>query len=131
MSQRWINGVMIDCVRITERTDYYRKLIPQLADWGYNTIFWHFTDDQGCALKLKSRPELSSRYALSRQETEGLIRLAARYGIEVVPEVESLGHTLYITHLKPGNEALIVEELRELLPERHPRALKTGDVFEL
>ena len=100
MADRWINGVMIDCVRITERYDYYRKLIPQLAEWGYNTLFWHFTDDQGCALRLKSRPELSSRYALTRDQTQRLIRLAARHGIEVIPEVESLGHTLYITHLK-------------------------------
>ena len=99
MAAKWINGVMIDCVRITERYDYYRNLIPQLAAWGYNTLFWHFTDDQGCALRLKSRPELSSRYALTRDQTQRLIGLAARHGIEVIPEIESLGHTLYITHL--------------------------------
>lgn len=95
----WINAVMIDCVRITERYDYYLALIPRLARWGVNMLFWHFTDDQGCALKLKSHPELSSRYALTRTETARLIRLADRHGIEVVPEVESLGHAQWITHL--------------------------------
>jgi glycosyl hydrolase family 20 len=97
--RRWINAVMIDCVRITERYDYYLRLIPRLARWGVNMIFWHFTDDQGCALRLASHPELSSRYALSRGETERLIRLARRHGIEVVPEVESLGHCQWITRL--------------------------------
>ena len=95
----WINAVMIDCVRITERYEYYRRLIPRLARWGANMLFWHFTDDEGCALKLASHPELSSRYALTREETVRLIRLAARHGIEVVPEVESLGHAKWITHL--------------------------------
>ena len=90
---------MIDCVRITERYDYYLRLIPRLARWGVNMIFWHFTDDQGCALRLASHPELSSRYALTRDETERLIRLAHRHGIEIVPEVESLGHCKWITHL--------------------------------
>jgi len=90
---------MIDCVRITERYDYYLQLIPRLARWGANMLFWHFTDDQGCALRLKSHPELASRHALSREQTVRLIRLAARHGIEVVPEVESLGHALWITHL--------------------------------
>jgi len=100
MSDRWINAAMIDCVRIVERYDYYRRLIPQLADWGYNTLFWHFTDDQGCSLRLRRRSELSSRYALTRDQMTRLIDLAARHGIQVVPEVEALGHTLYITHLK-------------------------------
>jgi hypothetical protein len=99
MSAPWINGAMIDCVRIVERYDYYRRLIPQLAAWGYNTLFWHFTDDQGCSLQLQRRPELASRYALTRDQMKRLIDLAARHGLQVVPEVEALGHTLYITHL--------------------------------
>ncbi len=96
----WMNAVMLDVVRITERQTYYRELIPRLAGWGVNTLFWHFTDDQGCALELRSRPELASRFALTRGETERLIRLCQRHGIEVIPEVESLGHTRYITHLE-------------------------------
>jgi len=127
----WINGVMIDCVRITERYDYYLKLIPRLARWGYNTLFWHFTDDQGCALRLRSHPGLASRYALKRGETERLIRLAARHGIEVVPEVEALGHCRWITHLPryahlfDGSEG----HFNALKPS-HPEVLRLlGDVL--
>ena len=38
---------------------------------------------------------------------------------------------LYITHLKPGNEELIVGELSDLMPDRNPQVLKTGDRFTL
>ena len=128
----WINGVMIDCVRITERYDYYLKLIPRLARWGYNTLFWHFTDDEGCALRLASHPELASRYALSRAETERLVRLAARHGIEVVPEVESLGHCRWITHL-PQYAHLYEGGERHFnaLKPSHPEVLRLlGDVLQ-
>lgn len=117
--RRWMNAVMLDVVRITERYSYYRELIPRLAGWGVNTLFWHFTDDQGCALQLKSHPELASRYAFTRSETERLITLCRRHDIEVIPEVESLGHTLYITHL---------DQYKHLFRgSRHFNAIKPSD----
>lgn len=122
---RWINAVMIDCVRITERYEYYLDLVPRLARWGVDMMFWHFTDDQGCALKLRSHPELASRYALSRAQTERLIKLAGRHGIEVVPEVESLGHCRWITHL-PRYEHLFegsATHFNSLCPS-HPQTLE-------
>lgn len=94
-----IRGMMLDPARLTERHEFYFGLLPQLADWGYNTLWWHFMDDAGFALRLQSHPELASPFAFSRAETARLVRQAARHGIEVVPEVECLGHALSITAL--------------------------------
>lgn len=92
-----IRGLMLDPARLTERHEFYFDLLPRLAEWGYNTLWWHFCDDEGCALKLASHPELASPYALSKAETRRLIEKAGELGIDVVPEVETLGHSLWIT----------------------------------
>ena len=110
MSEFEINGIMMDPARLIEARSVYRNLIPLFSEWGYNTLFWHFTDDQGCALRFPSHPELASRNAYTPSEMQTLIRQATRYGINVIPEVECLGHTRYITgvkryaHLKDGVE---------------------------
>lgn len=94
-----LRGVMLDPARLTERHEFYFDLLPQLAEWGYNTLWWHFNDDEGFALKLASHPELASPFAFSRAETRRLVQGAAKAGIDIVPEVESLGHSLSITGL--------------------------------
>ncbi|MFW5870790.1 MAG: family 20 glycosylhydrolase, partial [Candidatus Sumerlaeota bacterium] len=79
-------------------------------DWGYNTLFWHFCDDQGCRLRFPSRPELGSFNAWSADETRDFVEEAHNLGIQVIPEVETLGHTTFITgldkykHLRDGVE---------------------------
>ena len=52
MSNKLIDGVLIDCSRTMERHEYYFKLIDFMAEWGLNTLFFHFTDDHGCAVQL-------------------------------------------------------------------------------
>jgi len=95
-----IRGLLLDLARLTERHKFYFDLLPHLARWGFNTLWLHFVDDQGVVLRLDSHPELASRYALAKAEMRRLIRAAGRLGIDVVPEVESLGHARYITSLR-------------------------------
>lgn len=103
-----IRGVMLDPARLIESRKVYRDLIPLLGEWGYNTLFWHFTDDQGCALRFPSHPDLGSLHAYEPEEMLDLIALARRHGLTVVPEVECFGHTNFITnhekfaHLRDG-----------------------------
>ena len=91
---------MLDVARVTERHDRYAELIPRLAGWGYNALLWHFTDDEGCALRFARRPELTTDYAFTRNQTRDLIDLAHGHGLTVIPEIESLGHTGYL-HGRP------------------------------
>lgn len=89
--------ILIDSARLIERHSFYFELVPYLATWGYNGILWHFSDDEGCSLKFRSRPELASRNAFGRREMERFISHADAHGLEVIPELESFGHTGYIT----------------------------------
>ena len=106
-------AVMLDLARLTERHSYYKRLLPYLSEWGYNTLFLHLTDDQGCAMEFKSMPELATPHAFSQDEMRGFIKEATKYNIMVTPEIESLGHTEYITILPK------YRHLYEILPGKH------------
>jgi hypothetical protein len=38
-----INGLLIDCARTIEKHGYYSLLVDFMADWGMNTLLFHFT----------------------------------------------------------------------------------------
>jgi len=105
-----IRGVMFDSGRLIEKHRFYFDLLPYLAKWGYNTLFWHFTDNDGCALQFDCAPELSSKNAFSKRETEDLISCAADHGLQVIPELETLGHAKYITDCRKYRHLLETQE---------------------
>lgn len=126
-------GFMIDMTRMKEVDEYYFELVDQLALFGYNALYLHFSDDQGLTVELASHPELVSDHAMSRETVRRLIRHAAAAGIEIIPEVEAWGHAGWILDHHPeladstdtgtlemGNEAVyalldeVIEEVAEL-----------------
>ncbi len=92
----FLNGLMLDPARMPLQMDWYRRLIPWLGRWGYNTLLLNLADDSGCALRLACRPELSSRMALTHEEVRELVGLASAHGLTLVPMIATLGHTGYI-----------------------------------
>jgi hypothetical protein len=101
---------MLDQARLIEQHDYYRSLLPQLADWGYNVLHLHLADDQGCALKFPSHPELATKHAFTADEMRDFVAEAGKHGIEVVPEIECWGHTDFITRLKKYRHLREIDE---------------------
>jgi len=89
---------MVDAARLPESLNYYRSVIQFCADWGLNTLHFRLTDDQGSALRFASVPDLITHPdALTPDQAKSLVELANSHGIDVIPEVESFGHTGYIT----------------------------------
>lgn len=97
MAQFKNRGIMLDSARMLEKRDYYMDLLPWFKEWGYNILHWHFTDDQGCTLKFPSHPELASDKAFSAEEMKAFVKTAKKNKIEIIPELESFGHTNFIT----------------------------------
>jgi hypothetical protein len=107
---------MLDPGRVVERKEYYTLLLPWLAEWGYNLLHLHLIDDQRCALRFPSHPELASPGAFSAEEMREFVELARSAGIAVMPEIEALGHA-----------RLIFEHRRHRrLKEPSPRGGKSG-----
>ncbi|MGQ9663063.1 MAG: family 20 glycosylhydrolase [Kiritimatiellia bacterium] len=92
-----VNGLMIDCSRLVERHEYYHRLLDFMADWGMNTLVLHFSDDYGCAVTLPGFEELAMPHAFSRLEIRSLLDHAGKRRITIIPELETFGHTRFIT----------------------------------
>lgn len=122
-----INGLMIDCSRLLEQKRYYFRLLEFMAQWEMNTLMLHFSDDHGFALKLEGFEELSMRNAWTQDKLVAFLDLAASLDIEIIPELETFGHTRYITdkpeyqHLYAGKrtQTLRFNAINPLLDETH------------
>ncbi|MBC2592909.1 family 20 glycosylhydrolase [Ruficoccus amylovorans] len=128
-----IHGFMIDSARCLEKREFYERLIDFCAGQGMNTLLWHFSDDQGCSLDFTGVPGIGDPHAYSGDEMRALVRYAQDRGVTLIPELETLGHSRYLTrhpayhHLKesdddftaicplhPDTRALMQKLLREL-----------------
>ncbi len=105
MENKWpVKGIMLDSARLTETFYFYKDIIPRLPEWGYNTLFAHFCDDEGCSILLENTDVLPTPGAFTVTQWKELVDLASDSGITVIPEVECLGHTGYLTGLEKNRE---------------------------
>ena len=94
------------------------------------------TGNEGLWSALNRRPGLDLLFvecAFANKDVE-LARKACHYCPQLLAnDLSRLRHrpSVCISHLKPGDETLIMDECREVLPEWALKQLKGGDVFEL
>ena len=89
---------MVDAARVPESLDYYRRVIDFCSDWGLNTLHFRLADDQGTALRFSSVPNLISHVdAFTPDQFNQLAEYGKAHGVDLIPELESFGHTGYIT----------------------------------
>ena len=95
-----LNGLMVDAARAPESVEYYRRMIDFCADWGLNALLFRVADDQGTAVRFASHPELITHAdALTPAQVRELAAYAQQRHIELIPEIESFGHTGFITRV--------------------------------
>jgi hypothetical protein len=95
---RVIRGLMVDAARVPEKLEYYHRLINFCAEWEFNTLQFRLADDQGSALRFASVSGLITHTnAFTPEQLRGLAEYGQRHGVDVFPEIESFGHTGYIT----------------------------------
>lgn len=93
-----LRGLMVDAARVPESMDYYKRVIEFCADWELNALQFRLADDQGCALRFSSVPDLLfHENAFTPEQLKGLAEFARSHGVDLIPELESFGHTGYIT----------------------------------
>ncbi len=93
-----MRGIMVDAGRVPESLEYYRRVIEFCADWKLNTLQFRLADDQGSALRFASVPDLVTHgNAFTPEQLRNLSEYAQSHGIDLIPELESFGHTGYIT----------------------------------
>ena len=89
---------MVDAGRTPESLSYYRRVIDFCAEWGFNALQFRTADDQGCAIRFISAPGLLfHKNAFAPEQLSELAHYSRRHGVDLIPELESFGHTGYIT----------------------------------
>jgi hypothetical protein len=83
---------------VPEPIEYYRRVIEFCSDWELNALHLRLADDQGCALRFNSVPDLLfHKNAFPPEQLKELARFAHKHGVDLIPELESFGHTGFIT----------------------------------
>jgi hypothetical protein len=113
---------MVDAGRVPETIAYYKRAIEFCADWELNTLQFRLADDQGSAVRFASVPDLvTHRNAFTPEQLKNLAEYGQSHGVDLIPELESFGHTGYITrspayaHLL-DREALGSSEFTGIIP---------------
>jgi len=92
-------GVMVDPARSNENADYYHRLIDFCGRYKLNRIHIHLTDDQSLAMHHAGYGPLLDPHAWKAGDLRGLVERARRLHIELIPEIESLGHArVFLRH---------------------------------
>jgi hypothetical protein len=93
-----LRGVMVDAGRVPESLEYYRRVVDFCVDWKLNALHFRIADDQGTALNFTSvRDLVTHKNAFAPEQLRSLAEYARTRGIDLIPELESFGHTGYIT----------------------------------
>lgn len=93
-----IRGLMVDAGRVPESVEYYKRVIEFCSDWELNALQFRLADDQGSALRFASVPDLVTHNdSLTPEQLKSLAEYAQSHGVDLIPELESFGHTGYIT----------------------------------
>ncbi|MHB9133770.1 MAG: family 20 glycosylhydrolase [Armatimonadota bacterium] len=130
-----LRGLMLDAARLVERPEYYRRFFDFCGAWGINAVLFRLTDDQGCAMRFRSHPELVTHpNALAPAQVAALADYAQAVGIDLIPEIESLGHSRYITqapeHAALNDHSAEGEDWANGLIPLHPHTLRIlGDLY--
>ena len=108
--------LMVDPCRIFVPFDELKAFIPEMARYKLNALHLHLVDDQSWRIEIKSYPKLiaecTSRVGMddmqmpisgyyTQEQMRELVRYAAEYHIDVIPEIEMPGHEVAAIHAYP------------------------------
>ena len=113
-------GLMLDVSRHFFKKEDVKRYIDRMAQYKYNTLHWHLTDDQGWRVEIKSRPRLTQIGACrvprfgkwgeyeapkpgeaatdcgfyTQEDVREIVAYARERHIVVLPEIDVPGHSM-------------------------------------
>jgi hexosaminidase len=85
-------GLMLDASRTVYPAAWIETEIRQLAYLKMNLLHLHLTDDQRWGIESSTHPEIVGPHPLTKHDIRDVLRVAARYHVTVVPEIDMPGH---------------------------------------
>lgn len=94
-------SVMIDVGRKYYSPEWIKNLLREMAWNQLNTLHLHLTDNEGVRVEFPSAPDTASPDAWTPEELKTILEFAASYHIDVIPEIETPGHMLWMLRNRP------------------------------
>jgi hexosaminidase len=92
---------MIDNGRKYFTPEWAKRQIRELSYLKYNQFHWHIADNAGFRIESRTHPESVSPEHWTQQQVRELVAYAAKYHLEVVPEIDMPGHMQYALRSHP------------------------------
>ena len=111
-----LRELMLDPCRIFIPFDELKAFVPEMARYKLNALHLHLVDDQAWRLEIKKYPQLIERSSArmgmddmlmpisgyyTQAQMRELVEYAARYHVQVIPEIEMPGHEVAAIHAYP------------------------------
>ena len=81
-----------DLKRAMWTRSYMDTMVDRLRDWGYTHILYEVEDK----LRFSNHPAIPHEDAVSIEETSEFVRRCRAKGMDVIPFVQTLGHSSYV-----------------------------------
>lgn len=78
-----------------------RYLMEQMAQYDFNYLQLHFSENEGFGLECRKYPEMVSEQFLTYKEIQELINYADELSIELIPDLDTPGHMTQLLKEKP------------------------------
>lgn len=86
--------------------------IDKMAQYKYNVLQLHLTDDQGWRISIDKYPQLASKEHYTKEDIREIIRYAGERNVTVVPELDIPGHTAAILAAFPQFKCACKDSVR-------------------
>ncbi|KAF9404526.1 hypothetical protein HW555_014292 [Spodoptera exigua] len=93
--------LMLDIGRKYFSLEMLLQLIDQMAQYKFNYLQLHFSENEGFRIESHAYPELVSEQFLTWKEVQLLIGYAADLSIEIIPDLDTPGHMAQLLKEKP------------------------------
>lgn len=86
---------MLDPARNFLPIDDIKFYIDQMVKYKFNVLQLHLTDDHGWSIWIESHPSLAGARFYTKKDIQELVDYAAMRHVQVIPEVDMPGHTVF------------------------------------
>ena len=108
--------LMVDPCRIFIPFEDLKGMVDEMARYKMNALHLHLTDDQAWRIEIKKYPKLTEQGSFrvgmddmnmpiggfyTQEQMKELVAYAAKYHVEIIPEIEMPGHQVAAIHCYP------------------------------
>ena len=93
--------LFVDCGRKYFSKDWFIQTIREMSFLKMNTLQMHFSENLGFRIECETDPAIVSDEYLTKDEVREILAEAQKYGIKVIPSIDSPGHVDQILRAHP------------------------------